>query len=1003
MAVARGLASDAEPLELDSRELPLLNEPLAYLLGALTAEGYVTAERIGFNNTDRVYTARVSALLHTLAGDRLSRVSRVLPSGKTLIEYQLHVKGFRDFLVSLGLGGSSGERRVPWAILLSPLRVQRAFLRALFEGDGSVSKGKGTIQIFYSSKSENLLREVQIMLLQFGVISKIHHDNRLRGTKRLVISGSDNILAFAYNVGFWGRKQEKLLDLIEELGLPGHGLSRSDYIPFLADYLRERYRGRGKDSWLQKYNFDRYDRLAKDLPVLWGLLDEEDRALIADLLRRRYYFARVTQVQDAGIQEVYSLRVPGDNSFVGNGFVNHNTEARLAPIAMEFFEELDEETVEFVPNFDDSLKEPEVLPAKFPHVLANGAWGISVGMTTQIPPHNLRELIRATLHLLAHPDASAEELMQYLPGPDFPTGGLIVGLEGIKKAYETGEGRFRVRARAFIEGNRIVITEIPYQVKKSSILESIAAKVKSGELEGVSDLRDESDREGLRIVVELKKGTDPRLILHRLYKLTPLERTFSCHFLVIVDGAPRVLPLPALLKHFLDFRRRVVDRRTRHRLREAREREEVLEGFRRALGRLDEVVEIVRTSREPEEAKVLLCAEIGLSERQADAVLRMRLSQLTRMERQAIEKELSELKEKIAEYGRILADPKVRDGIIRKELEEIAQKYGDERRSEIVSEVEEILEEEGPPRREVVVAVTAKGYVKATERDAFRAQGRGGKGVIGIRTREGDFLRVVLPAHTHCDLLLFTDMARAFKLPLSRLPLGDRDSAGKNLRQFLEIAQDEEIRAALAVEDYGKGYCLFATRRGIVNRNPLSDYANAHSKGIIAYSAVDADRLMDALISRGKGEVLLATAKGKAIRFREEEIRVTRRPSKGVIGIRLDGDDAVVGMVWWPRNSPPEDLLFVTANGYGKRIAPGEFPLQGRGGKGVIAIRLDQASGPLVAVVPVSEGSEALVSTAKGKAIRFPVKEVSVFSRYARGVRIMRLEPGDRVASVVAL
>ncbi len=678
------------------------------------------------------------------------------------------------------------------------------------------------------------------------------------------------------------------------------------------------------------------------------------------------------------------------------------TEARLAPIAMEFFEELSEETVEFVPNFDDSLKEPEVLPAKFPHILANGAWGISVGMTTQIPPHNLRELIQATLYVLDHPDATVEELLPLMPGPDFPTGGLIVGREGIRKAYATGEGRLRVRGKAFVEDGRIVITEIPYLVKKSSLLESIAAKVKSGEIEGIADLRDESDREGLRVVVELKRGADPERVLFLLYKLTPLERTYSCHFLVILDGAPRVLSLPELLRAFLDFRRRVVERRTRYRLRQARERAEILEGFRKALERLDEVVEIVRTSRDTEEAKVLLVAEVGLSDRQADAVLKMRLSQLTRMERHGVERELADLEVKIAEYEAILADPRRLDAIIREELQGIAEKYGDERRTQIVEEVEEALEEPRVPRREVLVAVTAKGYVNLVERDAFRSQGRGGKGVIGIRTRGDDYLRALVYAHTHQELLIFTDMAKVFRLPLERLPIEKRDSRGKNLRQFLEIDLGEEIRAVLPVEDYGKGYCLFATRRGIVNRNPLSDYANAHSKGIIAHTAVDEDRLVEAVVSRGRGEVMLFTAQGKAIRFREEEVRVTHRPSKGVIGIRLEGD-AVVGMVWWPEDAPPESLLLVTAAGYGKRISPTEFPLQGRGGKGVIGIKLDRGSGPLVGAVPAPGGSEALVSTAKGKVIRFPVDQVSTFSRYARGVRLMRLDPGDRVASVVVL
>lgn len=679
------------------------------------------------------------------------------------------------------------------------------------------------------------------------------------------------------------------------------------------------------------------------------------------------------------------------------------TEARLAPIAVEFLEELSEETVDFIPNFDDSLREPEVLPVRFPHVLANGAWGISVGMTTQIPPHNLRELVRATFHLLEHPDATVDELLPLIPGPDFPTGGVIVGQEEVRRAYATGEGRLRVRGRAFVEDGKIVITEIPYQVRKAALIESIAAKVKSGELQEVADLRDESDREGMRIVLELRREADPHRVLYKLYRLTPLERTYSCHFLVIDGGVPKVLPLAGILKAFLEFRRRVVERRTRHRLRQARERAEVLEGLKKALERLDEVMEIVRSSRDTEEARVLLIAEVGLSERQADAVLRTRLSQLTRLERHQVEKELTELKQRIAEYEGILADPARVDAIIREELQEIARKYGDDRRTEIVSEVEEVVEEPRVPRKEVLVGVTAKGYVNVTPKEAFRAQGRGGKGIIGIRPKENDFLRIMVSADTHQDLLIFTDMARVFKLPVARLPIGQRDSQGKNLRQFLEIWMEEEIRSVLPVRDYDEGICLFATQKGIVNRNPLSDYANAHSKGITAYTALDEDRLVDATVSMGGGEVLLATAGGHVIRFREEEVRLTRRPSRGVIGMRLSPDDRVIGMVWWPGGHPPEYLLLVSSNGYGKRLPLGEVPSQRRGGKGLIGVRLDSLSGPLVAVIPVSEDDEVVVSTAKGKVIRFPAGQVSVFSRYARGVRLMRVGSGDHVASVVTV
>jgi DNA gyrase subunit A len=677
------------------------------------------------------------------------------------------------------------------------------------------------------------------------------------------------------------------------------------------------------------------------------------------------------------------------------------TEARLAPIAMEFLEELDEETVDFLPNFDGSLKEPEVLPVRFPHILANGSWGISVGMTTQIPPHNLRELIQATLYLMDHPQATAEELMQFLPGPDFPTGGIIVGKEGIREAYATGEGRFLLRARAFIEGDQIVITEIPYQVRKSAILESIAEKVKEGEIEGISDLRDESDREGLRVVVELKRGADPEMVLAKLYKLTPLERTFSCHFLVIDGGNPRVLSLPQILWAFLEFRRATVRRRTQFRLRQAQERAHILEGFQKALSRLDEVIEIIRTSADPEQAQALLAAEIGLSVKQAEAILRMRLGQLTKLERQKIEEELAELRQKIVEYEGILAHPGRLDEVIRQELREIAEKYGDARRTAILEGDDQWALPKEAPALEVILCATAKGYVNVVERMAFKTQGRGGKGVIGIRPKEGDSLRQIVPATTRDDLLVFTDRGRVFKLPLARLEVGDRDSPGKNLRQFLDLEPDEEVRAICPVADYSRGYALLATKNGLLCRNHLSDYANAHTKGILAHDPEEGDRLVDVAVTEGQGEVILVSAQGQVIRFPEEEVRLTRRPSRGVIGMRLDPGDQVVALVWLPKGIQGKKLFLVTSQGYGKRLELGEIPVQGRGGKGVIGIKLNEEE--VVAATLVGEDEEVAISTAWGKVIRFEAAQVSTFSRYARGVKLIQIDPGDRVISAVAV
>ncbi len=714
----------------------------------------------------------------------------------------------------------------------------------------------------------------------------------------------------------------------------------------------------------------------------------------------------------AGLAQTYTTRYPlvdGQGNF---GSIDGDspaamryTEARLSPIAMEFLEELSEQTVDFVPNFDDSMEEPEVMPVRFPHTLTNGAWGISVGMTTQIPPHNLRELIQATLHLLDNPEATAEELMQIIPGPDFPTGGFLVGREGIVDAYRTGEGRLRVRARAFVEDGRIVITEIPYQVRKTTILESIAAKVKAGELEGVADLRDESDRQGLRVVVELKRDAEPQRVLRRLLKVTALERTYACHFLVIQGGSPKTLSLPRMLLTFLSFRRSVVKRRTEYRLRVARERAHILEGFQLALDRLDEVIDIVRSSSSPDEALALLSAEIGLTDKQAEAVLRMRLSQLTKMERHKIEEELKELRRKITEYEAILADPGKLDGVIRDELAEIAHKYGDERRTAIISEEGDAdLDDMDVPKRDIFLCITGRGYVSASDCEAFRVQGRGGKGVKGIRTKESDSLQEMLYANTHQDLLVFTDRARVFKLPAARLSVGQRAGVGKNLRHFLEMDQDEEIRSVLAVDDFQRDCALLATRNGVANRNALADYANAHSKGILAYNIAEDDRLVRAHITGGDGHLILATAKGQVIRFAESQVRLTRRPSMGVRGMRLTKGDAVVATVWLPPDLGDEyRLLLVTENGYGKRLDPGELPLRNRGGKGLIGIKLDEHTGALVSMELVAAGDEVLVSTKAGQVIRFAADQVSSFSRYARGVRLIRVDEGDHAVSTVVV
>ena len=680
------------------------------------------------------------------------------------------------------------------------------------------------------------------------------------------------------------------------------------------------------------------------------------------------------------------------------------TEARLAPIALEFLEELDEGTVAWAPNFDDSLEEPIVLPAKVPNLLMNGAWGISVGMTTQIPPHHLGELIDGVIALMDNPFMTVKELMSHIPGPDFPTGGLVMGRDGIEEMYRTGQGKMTVRANATIDDDRIIITEIPYLVRKSTIVESIADKVRNGQIDGISDLRDESDREGLRIVIDLKRSANPNVVLNQLYKYTPLERTFAAVFLVIIDGNPRTLSLKEILNCFIDFRREVVRRRTEHRLEVARKRAHILAGYRIALDNIDRVIQIIRTSETQEEETRLLQTELALSDEQIDAILRMRLSQLRALERQKIDTEYDEKLKAIASYEEILGSDVVLDGTIKRELREIAEKHADARRTLITSDNGDVDFNELIPDYDLMVSVTNRGYVNAPRALDFRSQGRGGKGVIGQRTKEDDYILLSSLVNARDQLLCFTDRRKVYRTQGYKLPSMNRDAAGKNLRSFVPIEQDEVVRAILPVADFDHvedEVCLMVTANGIVNKNLLSDYSNVHVNGINAINADDDDRLVDIVISEGGGDLIVASRGGQTIRFREEEVRQTKRPSRGVIGIRLDEDDEVVGMSVLERDiTMDRKILMVTERGYGKRVSLDDFPLQGRGGKGVQGIKLDDESGRLVRIGLVSDQDELIITTEQ-KVIRILAGEINVYRRYARGVRVMDLEDDDRIVSVV--
>jgi len=678
------------------------------------------------------------------------------------------------------------------------------------------------------------------------------------------------------------------------------------------------------------------------------------------------------------------------------------TEARLSPIALELLRDIDKETVDFKPNFDGTAEEPEVLPAGFPNLLANGATGIAVGMATSLPPHNLTELIDALVAMIDNPAIDLDEVLKILPGPDFPTGGRL-HRGGIREAYATGRGSLKVRAKVHVEEKKgrsvLVVTEIPYQVNKASLIAQIASLVRAKKIEEIAALRDESDRRGMRVVIELKRGANPEIVLNRLYKHTQLQTSFTVNLLAIVDGEPRVLSLLELMRLYLDHRRSVVTRRTRFELRKAEERAHVLEGLLIALDHIDEVIHLIRSSKDAPEAKRGLVARFGLTEVQAQAILDMRLQRLVGLERERLQAEYRELQERIGFLRAILEDETRLWGVIKEELLAVREKYGDPRRTVITTFAEGFNPEDLIADEPMVITMTAAGYVKRTPLEAYRAQGRGGVGIQAGRTKGEDEATHVFVAQMHEVLLFFTNQGRVFGLRVFELPEAGRAARGSHVRQLLALAEGEEVATLLAVRDLTEpGDLVFATRRGTVKRTPLVEYQHLNSAGLIAIHLQAGDDLIAVATARPGSDVVLATRGGKAIRFALAEIRPTGRASQGVRGIRLKDEDQVVSLAVIPE-AWEGDLLAVGSRGYGKRTAAGEYPRQGRGGQGVIGFKTGPKVGELVALLPVEGNEDLLVLSRRGQAIRTRVASIPTYSRATSGVKLMNLPEDDEVAS----
>jgi len=684
------------------------------------------------------------------------------------------------------------------------------------------------------------------------------------------------------------------------------------------------------------------------------------------------------------------------------------TEARLARVAEEMLRDIDRETVDFAPNFDGHTEEPIVLPARFPNLLANGSTGIAVGMATNVPPHNLCELVDALVLVAGNPDCTLDDLLEKVPGPDFPTGAMICGTEGIRSAYATGRGPVTLRARSHFEegkrNTRIVFTEIPYMVNKSTLLERIAELVREGKIDGVTDLRDESNREGIRVVVELRPDAPEEVTLNQLYKMTSLQTTFGVNMLALVNGRPQLLPLKAALRHFLDFRREVVTRRAVYDLAQAEARAHILLGLEIALDHLDEVIALIRAAEDAASARTQLIERFGLSERQAQAILEMRLRALTGLERQRVVDELAELRVKIEDLKGLLASDERILAVVLEELAEIREQYGDERRTEITGAVESVATEDLIVEEDMVVTVSHAGYVKRTPVTQYRAQRRGGKGVAGMGTRDQDFVQRLFVASTHAYILFFTNRGRVHWLKIWELPQLGRAARGKALVNVLQLTEGEKVQATLPVRRFDETsadeFVLLCTRKGVIKKTTLDSYSNPRRGGIIAINLADGDELIGAGRTSGANQVIIATRLGKSIRFPESQVRAMGRTAAGVRGIALRGEDEVVGMEIL---SPGATVLTVTQNGYGKRTPLEDYRIQGRGGQGIITIRVSARNGPVLGITQVLEDDEVMLITDGGRVLRCPVKGISTMGRATQGVRVMDLDANENLASMARM
>lgn len=682
------------------------------------------------------------------------------------------------------------------------------------------------------------------------------------------------------------------------------------------------------------------------------------------------------------------------------------TEARMAKITVEMLRDIGKDTVDFMPNYDESLKEPVVLPSRYPNLLVNGSNGIAVGMATSIPPHNLGEVIDCIIANIDNPEIELNEMLKYIKGPDFPTGGIILGKDGIKKAYSTGRGKIKVRAKAEIEemsGNRqrIVVTEIPFQVNKATMIEKIADLVKNKKIEGISDLRDESDRNGMRIVIELKRDTNANILLNQLYKHTQMQETFSIIMLALVKGQPKILTLKSVINNYIEHQKEVIIRRTQYDLRKAEARAHILEGLRIALDNIDEIVNILRTSKNVAEAKKRMMDKFGLTELQAEAIAEMRLRSLTGLERSKIEEEYLGLIKDIEYYNSLLASETKILMVIKDELLEIKKKFNDKRRTKITASVEDFNDEDFIEEHEVAVTITHFGYIKRLPADTYKSQRRGGRGITGLQTREEDFVENLFITTTHNYILFFTNKGKMYKLKTYEIPEGGRQAKGTALVNLLKLDPGERVSAVINIKDFTDGkYLIFMTKDGIVKKTELKEYETSRSTGIASITLKENDELIGVKLTRGTTEIIAVTKLGMSIRFAESDVRPMGRATSGVKGITLNENDQVIGMDIVEEGA---DLLVIGEKGYGKRTPLSEYRVQKRGGKGIITSKITEKTGNLVGMKVVQENNEIMLINLSGIIIRINVNEISIMGRSTQGVKVMKVPENESIVSIAKI